>query len=208
MPDAPMPVHHYTKKRTHYGPFSRWLGRTFLRVFGWRLVGQAPDTPKCIVACAPHTSNWDFVYTLAAALALSMPAVFMIKDTIFRGPLGALLRWLGGVPVNRRSPEGIVDQMAQVIRESDRINVVITPEGTRKGAEYWKLGFYRIAVAANVPILFGIMNYKERWIGVTDLFYPTGDLEADWAHITEVFQRCVGVTPQYRRRDDAEKGAA
>jgi len=171
-------------------------------------VWQAPDTPKCVVACAPHTSNWDFVYTLAAALALSMPAVFMIKDTIFRGPLGALLRWLGGVPVNRRSPEGIVDQMAQVIRESDRVNVVITPEGTRKGAEYWKLGFYRIAVAANVPILFGIINYKERWIGVTDLFYPTGDLEADWAHITEVFQRCVGVAPQYRRRDDAEKGAA
>lgn len=208
MPDSPVPVHHYTKKRTHYGPVSRWLGRTLLRLLGWRLVGRHPGVPKCVVACAPHTSNWDFFYTLLAALALSLPCVIMIKDTLFRWPLGPVLRWLGGIPVNRGAPEGVVEQMAQVIRESERINVVITPEGTRKGAEYWKLGFYRIAVAANVPVLFGIMNYREKWVGVADLFHPTGDLEADWAHITEVFERTVGITPKYRRRDDAAKGAA
>ncbi|HNR30016.1 MAG TPA: lysophospholipid acyltransferase family protein [Candidatus Hydrogenedentes bacterium] len=207
MSNHTVPIHHYTKKRTHYGPVSRWLGRTVLRLLGWRLVGERPDVPKCVVACAPHTSNWDFFYTLLAAWALNVPCVFMIKDTLFWWPLGVVLRWLGGIPINRTVPEGIVEQMAHVIRESEKINVVITPEGTRKGAQYWKLGFYRIAVAAAVPVLFGVMNYKEQWVGVADVFHPTGDLDADWAHITEVFERTVGVTPK-RRPPDAGEAAA
>lgn len=187
-----------TKIRTAYGPFAQWLGRAVLKLGGWKLVGRNPGVPRCVIACAPHTSNWDFIWTLAAAMALSLPCVFMIKHTLFRSPLGWLLAWLGGVPVNRSAPGGIVEQMARVMRQHDRINVVITPEGTRKQVEYWKLGFYRIAWAAGVPILFGIMSYRERWIGVSALMYPTGDLEADWAKIQESFQRYVGLTPKYR----------
>ena len=193
-----VPIHFYTKKRTRYGPVAQWIGRAWLRVFGWRLVGRNPGVPKCVVVCAPHTSNWDFPDALAAAMALSIPCVFMIKDSAFWWPLGVLLRWLGGIPINRRAPQGAVEQMAQVIRESERINVIITPEGTRRNAEFWKLGFYYIAASANVPILFGIGNRKERWIGVASLFQPTGNLEEDWKHIAEVFQRTVGVTPKYR----------
>ena len=201
MSDKTIPIHTRTKIRTQYGPVTQWVGRTLLRWLGWRLVGKDPGVPKCVVACAPHTSNWDFLFTLLAAMALSMPAVFMIKDTLFWWPLGAVLSWLGGIPINRREPGGIVEQMAQVIRESERINVVITPEGTRKNVEYWKLGFYRIAVKANVPILFGIINYDEKWIGVADVFYPLGDLEQDWKRITGVFQAKVGISPKYRPRD-------
>ncbi len=207
MPDTEVPIHFRTKKRTEYGPFTRWVGRAWLRVFGWKLLGSGPGVPKCVVACAPHTSNWDFPFTLAAAMALSVPCVFMIKDTAFWWPLGVLLRWLGGIPINRRAPEGIVEQMVQVIRDSERINVIVTPEGTRKNVEYWKLGFYRIAVGAGVPILFGIINYQEKWIGTAELFYPTGELEEDWKRISEVFQRTVHVTPKYRPREtqDSEK---
>ena len=87
------------------------------------------------------------------------------------------------------------------MRQHEQINVVITPEGTRKQVEYWKLGFYRIAWAADVPILFGIMSYKERWIGVSELLYPTGNLESDWAKIQESFQKYVGLTPRYREKE-------
>ncbi|MCX5758469.1 MAG: 1-acyl-sn-glycerol-3-phosphate acyltransferase, partial [Candidatus Hydrogenedentes bacterium] len=88
-------------------------------------------------------------------MALSLPCVSMIKDSVFWWPLGVLLRRLGGIPIKRCAPQGIVKQMVQVIRDSDRINVIVTPEGTRTNLEYWKLGFYRIAVGAGVPILFG-----------------------------------------------------
>jgi 1-acyl-sn-glycerol-3-phosphate acyltransferase len=201
-----LPLHAYTRKRTHYGPIYRWMGRTFLRLLGWRLVGKAPEAPKCIVACAPHTTNWDFPLTLAAAMALSIPAVFMMKKEMFQGPLGWFYRWLGAIPVDRQSPVGIVDQMAQCIRESERINVVITPEGTRKNVDYWKLGFWRIAVASEVPILFGIINYEVKSVGVVDIYYPTGDLEKDWHDITHIFQQHLGFTPKYRLQDAEAAG--
>jgi 1-acyl-sn-glycerol-3-phosphate acyltransferase len=205
MPEDTAPIHQRTKKRTRYNAFFRWLGRTALRLLGWKVVGCRPDAPKCIVACAPHTSYWDFPYTLFASYALNIPAVFMMKKEMFRGPLGILLRWLGAIPVDRHAPSGVVDQMVQVIRESERIAVVITPEGTRDEVTYWKLGFWRMAVAADVPILFGIMNYKEKWIGVADTYHPTGDLDEDWRHITEVFERTVQVTPVHRVQDQEKR---
>ena len=194
-----------TKKRTRYSPAIRWFSRTALRALGWKLVGEESHVPKCVVACAPHTSNWDLPFALLATPALNLPCVFMIKHTVFWWPLGAILRWLGGIPIDRRASEGIVEQMAQVIRENERINVLITPEGTRKGVEYWKLGFYWIALGAGVPILFGVISYKEKLIGTVDLFYPTGNLDEDWRYITEVFERTVGVTPKYRPRGAANQ---
>lgn len=199
------PIHARTKKRTQYGPITQWFGRTMLRLAGWKIVGKHPDVQKCIVSCAPHTSNWDFVFTLLVGMALSMPCVFMIKDNAFWWPMGALLRWLGGIPINRRAPEGTVDQMIQIIKESERIYVIITPSGTRKNVEYWKLGFYRIADGAGIPIAFGIINYEEKWAGIADLFHTTGDLEKDWVTITKVYQEKIGVTPKYRTHDDRNK---
>ena len=196
-----IPIHHRTKKRTQFGPLIRRIGHALLRLIGWRLVGEHPGVDKCVIACAPHTSNWDFPLTFIAAMALGIPGVFMIKDTVFWWPAGILFRWLGGIPINRRSPVGIVDQMVQVVKESEKIYVVITPEGTRKNVDFWKLGFYRIANGADVPILFGIMNYRERWIGVADLFYTTGDLESDWQEISDKFKGYVGVTPKYRPQE-------
>ncbi len=196
-----IPIHHRTKKRTEFGPVTRWIGSTLLWLLGWRVVGKHPGVDKCIIACAPHTSYWDFPLTFAAAMALGIPGVFMMKDSVFWWPLGVLVRWMGCIPINRRSPVGIVDQMVQVVKESEKIYVVITPEGTTKGAPFWKLGFYRIANGAGVPILFGIMNYREKWIGVADLFHTTGDLESDWREITERFEAYVGVTPRYRPQE-------
>ncbi len=193
-----IPIHHRTKKRTEFGPTTRRIGRALLTLIGWRLVGKHPNVDKCVIACAPHTSYWDFPLTFAASMALGIPGVFMMKDTMFWWPLGVLLRWMGAIPINRSSPVGIVDQMVQVIQESEKIYVVVTPEGTTKGVQFWKLGFYRIANGAGVPIQFGIMNYREKWIGVADLFHTTGDLESDWREITDKFEAYVGVTPKYR----------
>lgn len=196
-----IPIHHRTKKRTEFGPTTRRIGHFLLKLIGWRLVGKHPGVDKCVIACAPHTSNWDFPLTFIAAMALGLPSVFMIKDTAFWWPFGVFLRWLGGIPINRRSPVGIVDQMVQIMEESPKIYVILTPEGTRKNVEFWKLGFYRIANRAGVPVLFGIMNYREKWIGVADLFHTTGDLESDWKEISDKFEGYVGMTPKYRPQE-------
>jgi len=91
--------------------------------------------------------------------------------------------------------------MVEVFQQSEKLYMVITPEGTRKNVDYWKLGFYRIANGSGVPILFGIINYREKWIGVADLFHTTGDLEGDWREISEKFEDYVGVTPKFRPQE-------
>ncbi|MDX1532088.1 MAG: 1-acyl-sn-glycerol-3-phosphate acyltransferase, partial [Rhodothermales bacterium] len=115
--------------------FSRWLGRTALRLTGWRLVGDLPDLPKLLVVAAPHTSNWDGFLAIAALLAMGLDAHFMAKHSLFRPPLGWFLRWIGGVPVDRRVRGGVVGQMTERFAAQDRYVLGVTPEGTRDRVE-------------------------------------------------------------------------
>lgn len=117
--------------------FTRWFGRSVLRLGGWTIEGDFPDISRLVLIAAPHSSGWDAVWGLAAKLAMGVDIAFLAKAELFRGPLGWLLRGLGGIPVDRARAHGAVEQAAASIRGAERMWFVLAPEGTRKRVEHW-----------------------------------------------------------------------
>ena len=163
--------------------FTRWMGRTFLRVFGWKIVGTLPDIPKLVMIVAPHSSNWDGIWGMAAKIAMGFQVRVLGKAQLFWWPLSPLLRTLGVIPLDRSSPQGTVGQAVAMIRDSEQIWYALAPEGTRKPVQQWKAGFLKIAHGAGVPVLMAYFHYPDRTIGIGPLFHTTGDLPADMAAI-------------------------
>lgn len=166
---------------------SQRIGHALLGLFGWRAVGRMPDYPKLLAIGAPHTSNWDFVVMLPFALAIGAKITWMGKDSLFRWPFGGLMRALGGFPVQRGARMNAVEQAVERFRTSERLILVMSPEGTRKRTEHWKSGFYHIARGANVPIALGFLDYPNRTAGIGPTVHLTGDPEADLAVIAAFY---------------------
>jgi 1-acyl-sn-glycerol-3-phosphate acyltransferase len=150
----------------------RAIGRAWLGVAGWRVEGVLPDLPRVVVAVAPHSSNWDFVHAVAAVFALRLRVSFIGKHTLFRGPLGGFMRWVGGVPVDRERPDDLVAAAARQLGSADGMWLGMAPEGTRRAGAAFKSGFYRIAAAAGVPVLPVFIDYRRRVIGLLPPFAP------------------------------------
>ena len=163
--------------------FSRWLGRSVLRLGGWRVTGTLPDLPKLVLIAAPHSSNWDGIWGMAAKMAMGIDVRILGKDALFWWPLSVVLRKLGVIPLDRSRPQGVVEQAVELVRSSPRMWFALAPEGTRKPVEKWKSGFLKIAHGAGVPVLMAYFHYPERTIGIGPLFHTTGDLEADMAAV-------------------------
>jgi 1-acyl-sn-glycerol-3-phosphate acyltransferase len=157
----------------------------FLKLTGWRVEGALPaHAARSVLIAAPHTSNWDLPYTLMVAFALRLNIRWMGKQSIFRAPFGGVMRWLGGISVNREQSTNLVAASAQAIREADGpLQLIVPPEGTRSKTRYWKTGFYYIAREAQVPIVMAYMDYERKISGLGPLFEPTGDVDADMAAI-------------------------
>lgn len=173
-------------------PLGRWLGRAVLWLGGWRMVGAFADVPRVTIIVAPHSSAWDAVWGLAAKLAMGVDVRFMAKAELFRGPLGWLLRRFGGEAVDRSRPGGTVDQAAQRLRESERMWLVIAPEGTRRRVEHWKRGFWHIARTADTPVLCAWFHYPGRLIGIGPLLPLSDDLDADMQRVRATFRPFQG----------------
>jgi 1-acyl-sn-glycerol-3-phosphate acyltransferase len=157
---------------------------------GWRVEGELPNLPKFVVIAAPHTSNWDFVVGITAKVALGIRVVFLGKDSLFRFPLGPLMRQWGGVPVDRSTSHDVVSSIVAEFARRDRMVLALAPEGTRKRVERWRTGFYHIAHAVGVPIVPVALNFGERAIQIGAPFTTTGDLERD---LVELQLRFSGV---------------
>ena len=173
--------------------FSRALGHIGLAVFGWRIEGQFPDRAKLVVIVAPHTSNWDFPIGISAVFALGLRVRFLGKDALFRGPLGWLMRWFGGMPVIRESPQGAVGQAVAMIESQSKVFLAITPAGTRSSAIAWRSGFYHIAHAARVPILPIAFDGEHRLIRLFAPFETSGDYDADIPRLLALYAGIRGV---------------
>jgi 1-acyl-sn-glycerol-3-phosphate acyltransferase len=144
------------------GVISRTIGRWALAAMRWRLEGEIPDRPKLVIIVAPHTSNWDFVVAVSAKLALGLDVRWFGKHTLFRGALGAFMRAMGGMPIDRSGSHDVVKEIVEEFRRAGRLVIGIAPEGTRKRVERWRTGFYHIAHGAGVPVVPVALDYGTR----------------------------------------------
>lgn len=172
---------------------TRALGRWALGLLGWRIEGAFPDQPKLLAIIAPHTTNWDFPIGLSAVYALGLRVRFLGKHTLFRPPLGWLMRWWGGIPVIRESPQGAVAQVVEVIEREPAIFLAVAPAGTRTRGSPWRSGFYHIAHAAGMPILPVAFDGEHRVIRLFAPFKTSGDYEADLPRLMALYDGIRGV---------------
>jgi 1-acyl-sn-glycerol-3-phosphate acyltransferase len=157
----------------------RAVGRGMLALLGWRVEGEVPDLPKFVIAVAPHTSNWDFVVGASAMFALDLRLAFIGKHTLFRGPFAPVLRWMGGIPVDRSSPHGMVSESVAGFAGVERRILVIAPEGTRRPVPQFKSGFLHIARGAHVPVVLATLDYQARCVRLGPAFEPGEDIEEE-----------------------------
>lgn len=175
--------------------FWRALGRALLAIGGWRVEGEFPDRAKLVAIVAPHTSNWDFLVGISAVWALGLRVRFLGKHTLFRPPLGWLMRWSGGIPVNRTAPQGFVPQAVGAIASAEAIFLAITPAGTRSSTRPWKSGFYHIAHAARVPILPVAFDGARRTIRLLAPFETSGDYAREIPELRALYDGIRGINP-------------
>ena len=161
-------------------PFLRRIARAGLHLAGWRTnLSEAPPPPFVFIG-APPTSNWDFPLMVAAVLALEHDARWLGKDSLFRPPFGGLMRWLGGIPVQRENANNLVAASAEALKLANGpVQLVVPPEGTRSKVRYWKTGFYYIALEAGIPIVMTVLDAEERQIRILGHHTPAGDAERE-----------------------------
>ncbi|MBS0463160.1 MAG: lysophospholipid acyltransferase family protein [Proteobacteria bacterium] len=172
--------------------FTRWFGRSVLRMGGWKISGSFPNQRKLVIIVAPHSTWWDGVWGLAAKLALGVRVLVIGKRELFHGPLGWLLRRFGAIPVDRARAHGVVEMVVRSFAQTDTLWFVVAPEGTRKPVPRWKTGFWHIARAADVPVQCVYFHYPERTIGIGPLLAMSADEHADVARLREFYQPWMG----------------
>lgn len=178
------------------------LARGVLRLLGWRVLFQGLPARQGVLAVYPHTSNWDFIVMILAKWAVGVTVCFWGKDTLFGVPLlGAWLRWLGGVPVDRHNPKGVVGQAIDHVRackQADRYFWLgLAPEGTRRLSGGWRSGFYQTACGAGVPVGLIRLDYGRREVSVLDFIRLSGDEAQDMARIATVYTGVQGLKPAH-----------
>lgn len=170
----------------------RRLCAWFLRRCGWRVAGTFPNEPRIVLIAAPHSSWWDGLWALLVKVALGVDISFMAKRELFIGPLGWVLRRLGGIPIERTATHGLVEQFVERFRTNPRLWIGIAPEGTRKRGGRWKTGFWHIARAVDAPVLPVYFDYPSKTIGIGPLFHMSTDMTTDLAALHTFYQRFRG----------------
>ena len=168
-------------------------------LFGWLRFTETVTEPlpdKCIIALAPHTSNWDFIIGNLYSHAKGIRSDFLMKKEWFFWPMGILMRSLGGIPVYRNKQMHSTDIIAEAAKKADRFCLCITPEGTRKAQSEWKKGFYYIALKAEIPILLYGLDFSERKIVCTKTIIPNGEIDSQMQEIKDYFAPFKGLHPE------------
>jgi 1-acyl-sn-glycerol-3-phosphate acyltransferase len=181
MTSQPAPVLY--RGRSWWSRLARNLIDRWYRGQGWTVEGGPPPVTRFVVIAAPHTSNWDLPFLLGASQRLGVKLNWMGKDTLFRWPFGAMMRRMGGIPVDRSRSTNAVAQMIEQFSQREVFMLTIAPEGTRSKVSQWRTGFYQIAHGAGVPLVCGFLDYRRKVGGLGLSFMPSGDYEADMVRI-------------------------
>ncbi|MFT4554614.1 MAG: 1-acyl-sn-glycerol-3-phosphate acyltransferase [Chlamydiales bacterium] len=174
----------------------RPLSKLTLRLAGWKAFPVAADMKKGIGILGPHTSTWDLLVGVNIVLASNSPLKWVGKKELFRAPFGSMLQAFGGIPLDREAARGTVDKVVSLFEQKDEFIYGISPEGTRKKTEYWRSGFYHIALKAKVPLLFFYMDYGKKEGGYGGHFMPTGDQEKDLETIKQFYSKITPKNPE------------
>lgn len=177
-------------------PFIRMIALLVAKVFSWKVPNSNPNLAKAVLIGAPHTSNWDFIWMLTGSIIMRLEVNWVGKHTLFRFPFGPVMRYLGGAAINRSASKNFVEAVVDQFNDSEKLVVVIAPEGTRKPVENWKTGFYYMAHLAQVPIIMCYVDYKDKVIGILEVFETTGDEKADIAFMQDAYSTVVGKVPE------------
>ncbi len=173
-----------------------WISMAALKLTGWKVEGQVPEIPKFVIIAAPHTSNWDFSFTMFISFVLKMKIHWMGKDALFRWPIGWFFRWLGGIPIDRSKANNVVDRSIEEFGNNERLVLLVPPSGTRSRVTRWKTGFYYIASGANVPIVLGFLDYRLKTGGIGPVMLTTGDIDRDMKTIRSFYSGITGKYPE------------
>lgn len=177
------------------------LARKILGLLGWRVDFDGLPALQGVMVVYPHTSNWDFIVAILAKWAVGLRLNFWAKDTLFKFPVfGRWLKWVGGIPVHRHSPQGVVGQVVEGVQrarqQSELYWLGLSPEGTRKRTEGWRSGFYQVALKANVPVGVVSLDYGRKVVDATRFMTLSGDPQADLAHMAGLLQGVRGKHPE------------
>ena len=176
--------------RANRSKFLQWLGRAVLSFFGWKVKGgieEKHNHKKLVVLIAPHTSNWDGIFGVAALAGLDAKITFIGKHTAFKYGLGAFLRYMGGIPVDRSRPGGVIQHAIDQIKEINGSLIAISPEGTRSKVKEWKTGFLRIAKEINAEIVPASLDYSKKEILLGKVFKLSGDNQKDISDLKKYY---------------------
>lgn len=175
----------------------KWLCRLYLKIIGWKIGSTLdPSIKKCVLVGAPHTSNMDYPVALATLYASGVRVRFLAKSSLFKFPLGILMRATGGIPVDRSKHNNMVEAMISMFAVKDSLILMIPAEGTRSYVKEWKSGFYHTALGAKVPIAMGYLDYGKKVSGFGDLYYPTGDYQKDLVEIKNFYRKFKARHPE------------
>lgn len=179
-------------------PLLRSISACTLKLWGWRVVGETPSsTSKYVVIVGPHTSNWDFIVLLMAAFVLQLSdAHWLGKHTLFRFPFGGIMRWLGGIPVDRTAHHDMVAYVVEQIRASNAFVLGLSPEGTRRAVTTWHTGFWHIAQAANIPVYLAFIDFRTKECGIFGRMPSSGSVNEDMTWIKEFYSLFHGYNPE------------
>lgn len=175
-----------------------YLARFVLRLCGWKVIGERPEGNKYIAICAPHTSNFDSLWFFLTMAAIKERPKVLIKNSYYRFPLKRAFLALGGVPVDRGvGARNLAQQMIEHLESVERGAVAIAPEGSRSLQKYWKIGFYQIAEATDLPIYFAFADYKKKELGIhSEPLHISGNMVDDMDVIREFYSEKTGKHPE------------
>lgn len=164
---------------------------------GWKIEGNgiSPGIKKAVVIGAPHTSNWDFVYGIAAIHLFGLRLNYLAKKELFVWPIKKLFTGTGGIPVERSKNTRMVDMIISMFSKADRFILIIPVEGTRKRVDKIKTGFYHVALGAGVPIIMGYIDYRQKRAGFSEPYHPSGNRNKDAAVIKKFYMDKNGKNP-------------
>ena len=172
------------------------IGKFLLTITGWKFKGDIPRSDRIILVAGPHTSNWDFLLALAFIFGLNLNVFWIGKHTLFKNGFSKIMRKIGGIPVDRASPELLMNEVSHIVKKQQGVIIAISPEGTRKKVERLKSGFLRIAKTTNSQILLAGIDFESKLIHLGKLFQPSGNTESDLLNVHNYFRQFRGKRPE------------